>query len=176
MVGVGEDILDDDEAALLVGIGQAIGGRQWPAGFVLVDVFDVADGIRVFEGGPAVPGDRQLQLADLGFMNAAVHGFGDHTLGQREPDLGDRAGRRLVGILVVQVGFVRGADTLLAGIGPGRRLAGTIACLAAVVQGRIMILGGDGIDRPGPCLTHHADQKRHRADAQYPCLCHLRVS
>ncbi len=170
VVRIGEDVLDDDEAALLVGIDQAIGGRQRPAGRVLVDIVDVARRIGVLERRPTVSGDGQLQFTDLGFVDAAVHGLGDDTLRQREPHLGDHTGRGFVRILIIEIGFVRRADALLAGIGPRRGLARAVAGLVAGGEGRIVVLGRHLVDRSGQALSRHrqSDDQRHRADTCRP--------
>jgi len=82
VIGIGENILDDDETALLVGIGQTIGRRKRPARGIRMDIFDMADRIGAFEGRPSGTRDGDLHFADLCLVDTAIHGFGHHALGQ----------------------------------------------------------------------------------------------
>ncbi|MNJ54180.1 hypothetical protein D3C77_496110 [compost metagenome] len=123
-VRVGEDLFVDGEASGRVGRGHAIGGRQGTALGILVQIVDGEVGVGPLDRQAAVRDDRQAQLLDLGLVDQAVHGLGQHPVGDGEPHLGHRPGRPAVAIGAVDIGLIGRARAHLGGIGPGRGLAG----------------------------------------------------
>ena len=118
-VGVGEDPLLDDEAALLVRRRDLVGRRQRTAGAVDVQVFGLGGRVRALDrqAGSGLDGDPHL--LDLGLVDQAVHGLGQHAVGDREPDLGHRPGLAAGLVGAVDIGLVGRADAGLGRIGPG---------------------------------------------------------
>src|SRR5690606_33745201 len=123
-VRVSEDALLDLVAAGLVGGDDPIRRRQRTAVRVRVQIFGAVGGVGSLDR-QAVLGDHgEAELLDLGLVDEAVHGLGQHAVGDGEPDARDVAGRAAVAVLAVDVGFVGRASAGLGGVDPGGGVAG----------------------------------------------------
>ncbi len=123
-VGIGEDALFDLEGIARVGGHDPIGWRQGSAPGVGMQVLRAAGGASSLHRQAVAGHHGEAQRLDLGLMDQAVHGLGQHAIGQREPDLRHRPGRAAVAELSVDIGFIGGSGAGLGRARPGRRRTG----------------------------------------------------
>lgn len=105
-IGIREDALLDLEAAAAVRGHHPIGRRKRPAARVRVQIFGAAGRVAAFDEDLTVDHNGEPHLFDLGLMDQTVHGLGQDTVREREPDPGDVAGAATVTVLPVDIGFV----------------------------------------------------------------------